>query len=140
MESIQKDVKKGNVQVTVEKGTAEKGIKNVAEKGAIRKVIKDSRSEILVCVGDSKNDQKGPEVGVAKKGIQAGVEKDSVQVAIEKMLKRGKKGQLYFSTDFRGVASEGAVKMALSRLNKLGKIKVCIHCTPSKLDLINFYF
>ena len=46
---------------------------------------------------------------------------------IENTLKKKKKGNLIFPTDFRGVGSEAAIKMALSRLNKEHIIKRIAH-------------
>ena len=46
---------------------------------------------------------------------------------IENTLKRKKKGNLIFPTDFRGVGSEAAIKMALNRLNKENTIKRIAH-------------
>ncbi len=46
---------------------------------------------------------------------------------IEQSLSRRKKGELIFPTDFRGLGSEAAIKMALSRLTREGKIKRLAH-------------
>ncbi len=46
---------------------------------------------------------------------------------IENTLKRKKKGNLIFPTDFRGMGSEAAIKMALNRLNKENIIKRIAH-------------
>lgn len=46
---------------------------------------------------------------------------------IENTLKRKKKGNLIFPTDFRGMGSEAAIKMALNRLNKENFIKRIAH-------------
>jgi predicted transcriptional regulator of viral defense system len=42
---------------------------------------------------------------------------------IEQVIKHRKKGELIFPTDFRGLGSEGAIKMTLTRLNKEGLIE-----------------
>lgn len=52
---------------------------------------------------------------------------DKVHREIEKKLAKAKKGHLFFLSDFRGMGSEGAVKMALSRLIKAGKVKRIAH-------------
>lgn len=41
---------------------------------------------------------------------------------IEQVIKRRRKGDLIFPTDFRGLGTEGAIKMTLTRLNKEGII------------------
>jgi len=42
---------------------------------------------------------------------------------IEQVIKHRRKGELIFPTDFRGLGSEGAIKMTLTRLNKEGLIE-----------------
>lgn len=51
----------------------------------------------------------------------------SVQESIEINLDRIKKGHLIFPADFRGLGSEAAIKMALSRLAKQGKLDRLAH-------------
>ncbi len=51
----------------------------------------------------------------------------SVQGSIETKLDRIKKGHLIFPSDFRGLGSEAAIKMALSRLAKQGKLDRLAH-------------
>lgn len=46
-----------------------------------------------------------------------------VQKNIEKRLAKEKKGQLFFLSDFRGLGAETAIRKALSRICKEGKIK-----------------
>lgn len=46
-----------------------------------------------------------------------------VHTEIEKKLTKGKRGHLFFLSDFRGLGSEAAIRKALSRLSKEGKIK-----------------
>lgn len=46
---------------------------------------------------------------------------------IEQAVRKHKKGELIFSTDFRGMGSEAAIKMALGRLHKQGLIKRLAH-------------
>lgn len=46
-----------------------------------------------------------------------------VHKEIEKTLAKNKKGHLFFLSDFRGIGSEVAIRKALSRLSKEGKIK-----------------
>jgi hypothetical protein len=41
---------------------------------------------------------------------------------IEQVIKHRRKGDLIFPTDFRGLGTEGAIKMSLTRLNKEGVI------------------
>lgn len=43
--------------------------------------------------------------------------------SINDYLSKAKKGSILFPTDFRGMGTEGAIKMALSRLVKEGKLK-----------------
>lgn len=52
---------------------------------------------------------------------------DKVHTEIEKKLNKAKKGSLFFLSDFRGIGTEGAIKMALSRLKKAGKVKRIAH-------------
>ncbi|RKR84072.1 hypothetical protein BDD43_4296 [Mucilaginibacter gracilis] len=47
----------------------------------------------------------------------------SASVQIEQEIKHKRKGDLIFPTDFRGIGTEGAIKMALTRLNKEGIIQ-----------------
>ncbi|MCO5949371.1 DUF6088 family protein [Mucilaginibacter flavidus] len=42
---------------------------------------------------------------------------------IEQVIRRRRKGDLIFPTDFRGLGTEGAIKMSLTRLNKEGVIE-----------------
>jgi hypothetical protein len=73
-----------------------------------------------------KETKKGAEMGkgTIKKGvIRKEIGKKTVQEEIEKRINRGSRGQLYFPADFRGLSQEGALKMALSRLAKIGKVK-----------------
>jgi len=42
---------------------------------------------------------------------------------IEQVIRRRRKGDLIFPTDFRGLGTEGAIKMTLTRLNKEGLIE-----------------
>lgn len=51
----------------------------------------------------------------------------TVHKHIEKKLGKTKKGQLLFLSDFRGIGSDAAVRQALSRLCKEGKIKRIAH-------------
>lgn len=46
-----------------------------------------------------------------------------VHKEIEKKVAKYKKGHLFFLSDFRGLGSEAAIRKALSRLSKEGKIK-----------------
>ena len=46
-----------------------------------------------------------------------------VHKEIEKKLVKGKGGQLFFLSDFRGLGSEAAIRKSLSRLSQSGKIK-----------------
>jgi len=46
---------------------------------------------------------------------------------VEQAIKELKKGELIFPTDFRGMGSEAAIKMALGRLHKQGLIKRLAH-------------
>lgn len=46
---------------------------------------------------------------------------------IERKLAKARKGQLMFLASFRGIGSEAAIKMALSRLSKIGKVKRIAH-------------
>lgn len=50
-----------------------------------------------------------------------------VHTSINDYLSKAKKGQIIFPTDFRGTGTEGAIKMALSRLVKDGKLKRVAH-------------
>lgn len=52
---------------------------------------------------------------------------DSVLQQIEKKLSKVKKGQVLLLSDFRGLGNEISIRQALSRLNKLGKIKRVAH-------------
>ena len=52
---------------------------------------------------------------------------DKVHTEIERKLTKAKKGQLFFLSDFRGIGSDGAVKMALSRLVADDKVKRIAH-------------
>jgi hypothetical protein len=52
---------------------------------------------------------------------------DSVLQQIEKKLTKVKKGQVLLLSDFRGLGNEISIRQALSRLNKLGKIKRVAH-------------
>jgi predicted transcriptional regulator of viral defense system len=52
---------------------------------------------------------------------------DNVHKHIEHLISRRKKGELIFPTDFRGKGSQSAIKMALSRINKEGKLKRLAH-------------
>ena len=52
---------------------------------------------------------------------------DNVHKHIEHSVLRRKKGDLIFPTDFRGKGSQTAVKMALSRLSKEGKLSRLAH-------------
>ena len=47
--------------------------------------------------------------------------------SINDYLSKAKKGSILFPTDFRGMGTEGAIKMALSRLVKEGKLKRVAH-------------
>jgi len=47
---------------------------------------------------------------------------ESVQRNIERIISRYKKGAVLFPSDFRGIGTESAIKMALSRLTKEGKL------------------
>ncbi|MEO7215702.1 DUF6088 family protein [Mucilaginibacter sp.] len=47
----------------------------------------------------------------------------SASLQIEQEIKHKRKGDLIFPTDFRGIGTEGAIKMALTRLNKEGIIQ-----------------
>lgn len=46
-----------------------------------------------------------------------------VHKEIEKKLLKGKGGQLFFLSDFRGLGSEAAIRKSFSRLSKTGKVK-----------------
>lgn len=48
---------------------------------------------------------------------------DKVHQEIEKRLMKRKRGYLFLLSDFRGLGTESAIKMALSRLSKDGKVK-----------------
>lgn len=50
-----------------------------------------------------------------------------VHTEIEKKLAKGKRGHLFFLSDFRGLGSEVAIRKALSRLCKESKIKRIAH-------------
>lgn len=50
-----------------------------------------------------------------------------VQKEIEKRIARSKKGHLFFLPDFRGLGSDVAIRKALSRVAKEGKIKRIAH-------------
>jgi hypothetical protein len=52
---------------------------------------------------------------------------DNVHKHIEHSISRRKKGELIFPTDFRGKGTQSAVKMALSRIAKEGKLKRLAH-------------
>lgn len=52
---------------------------------------------------------------------------DNVHKHIENSISRRKKGELIFPTDFRGKGTQSAVKMALSRIAKEGKLKRLAH-------------
>lgn len=52
---------------------------------------------------------------------------DKVHTQIEKKLAKAKKGSLFFLSDFRGMGTEGSIKMALSRLKEAGKLKRIAH-------------
>ncbi len=51
----------------------------------------------------------------------------TVHQYIERSLSKHKKGDLIFPTDFRNAGNEGAIKMALSRLAKEGKLERLAH-------------
>ncbi|TWI77958.1 Transcriptional regulator, AbiEi antitoxin, Type IV TA system [Lacibacter cauensis] len=51
----------------------------------------------------------------------------NTHTSINNYLSKVKKGSILFPTDFRGLGTEGAIKMALSRLVKEGKLKRVAH-------------
>lgn len=51
----------------------------------------------------------------------------NIHKEIEQRLAKRKKGQLIFLSDFRDIGSQAAIKKALSRLSKIGKIKRIAH-------------
>jgi hypothetical protein len=53
--------------------------------------------------------------------------KIAIHQQIEARINRSKKGTILFPTDFRGMGSEAAIKMALSRLVKEGKVERLAH-------------
>jgi hypothetical protein len=60
---------------------------------------------------------------------------ESVHKHIEQRIKGFKKGQLVFSSDFRGIGTDAAIKMAMSRLvkeQKLDRISQGIYYLPKK--------
>ena len=64
---------------------------------------------------------------------------ESVHGSIELTLSSHKRGTIVFPTDFRGLGSEGAIKMALSRLVKEGKLERLangIYFIPKKHPLL----
>lgn len=52
---------------------------------------------------------------------------DKTHTEIEKKLLKAKGGSIFFLSDFRGTGTEGAIKMALSRLTKDKKVKRIAH-------------
>ena len=52
---------------------------------------------------------------------------EKVQTVINHYISKAKEGEIVFPTDFRGSGNEGAIKMALHRLVKTGKIKRLAH-------------
>lgn len=52
---------------------------------------------------------------------------DKTHTYINNYLSKVKRGSILFPTDFRGMGTEGAIKMALSRLVKEGKLKRVAH-------------
>lgn len=53
--------------------------------------------------------------------------KNSTHYTINKAVEQAKKGSLLFPADFKGLADDAAINMALSRLNKEGSIKRLAH-------------
>jgi hypothetical protein len=51
----------------------------------------------------------------------------AIQKQIEQKIARSKKGELFVPSDFRGLGTEAAIKMALSRLAKEGVLKRIAH-------------
>lgn len=51
----------------------------------------------------------------------------TIQKQIEQKIARSKKGELFVPSDFRGLGTEAAIKMALSRLAKEGVLKRIAH-------------
>jgi len=51
----------------------------------------------------------------------------ATQTTIKSAISRRKKGNLVFRTDFRGMATEAAIKKALSRLVAKGKLERLAH-------------
>lgn len=52
---------------------------------------------------------------------------NKTHTSLNSYLSKVKKGSILFPTDFRGMGTEGAIKMALSRLVKEGKLKRVAH-------------
>lgn len=52
---------------------------------------------------------------------------NKTHTSINNYLSKVKRGSILFPTDFRGMGTEGAIKMALSRLVKEGKLKRVAH-------------
>lgn len=52
---------------------------------------------------------------------------NKAHTSINNYLSKAKRGSILFPTDFRGMGTEGAIKMALSRLVKEGKLKRVAH-------------
>ena len=56
---------------------------------------------------------------------------NKTHTSLNSYLSKVKKGSILFPTDFRGMGTEGAIKMALSRLVKEGKLKRVAHSVCS---------